>query len=147
MVVLWWYWVALGLVLIALELVIPSFTIIWFGAAALLVGILQYILPTISLAVQLLVWIIFSVGFAFGWFRFFKPQADRTFSGLSKEAALGHTGTIIRQADEGGRGVVKFQVAVMGADEWSCFADSPLEIGDRVRIIDVEGHALKVVVL
>jgi membrane protein implicated in regulation of membrane protease activity len=32
-----WIWIAAGLTLSALELVIPSFTIIWFGLSAVIV--------------------------------------------------------------------------------------------------------------
>ena len=37
MEILWWHWLIGGLILIGLELVIPSFTIIWFGLGAVLV--------------------------------------------------------------------------------------------------------------
>ena len=36
------YWLILGIVLIVLEIVIPSFVVIWFGIAALLTGIRVY---------------------------------------------------------------------------------------------------------
>ena len=144
MVMLWWYWIVLGLALIAFELVIPSFTIIWFGAAAILVGILHFIFPATPLALQIFIWTVLSILCAVAWFRYFKPTTDRTKSGLSKEAVLGHTGIVIKPSEANGKGVVKFQVPLMGDDEWVCFADESLQIGDRVRVVDVEGHALKV---
>ena len=44
--VLWWHWLAFGLVLVGAELVVPSFTIVWFGLAACLVGVLLLLVPS-----------------------------------------------------------------------------------------------------
>jgi len=52
----WWYWLLAGFILIGLELVIPSFTIIWFGLGALLVGILVVLLPSLPDWLQVLLW-------------------------------------------------------------------------------------------
>ncbi len=44
----WWYWIIAGICLVGLELIVPSFTIIWFGLGALVVGIAQAPLARIS---------------------------------------------------------------------------------------------------
>ena len=36
---LYWHWLVLGVVLIVAEIFIPSFTILWFGLGALVVGV------------------------------------------------------------------------------------------------------------
>ena len=94
--ILWWYWVVFGLVLVALELVIPSFTIIWFGLGACCVGLLMLPFPTLPLAGQLLLWGGFSTLWTVLWFRRFKPyMTDRTKAGMSKDAIIGETGLVI----------------------------------------------------
>ena len=40
--------------------------------------------------------------------------------------------------------MVRFQVPLMGDDEWPFICDELLRPGDRVSVIDVEGHWLKV---
>jgi membrane protein implicated in regulation of membrane protease activity len=40
MTLLWWHWIAFGLILAALEMVSGGFYVIFFGIAALLVGVL-----------------------------------------------------------------------------------------------------------
>jgi membrane protein implicated in regulation of membrane protease activity len=141
---LWWHWLAGGLVLIGLELFIPSFTIVWFGLGAILVGIIKAIYPTFPLPAQLLTWTVVSAALTFAWFRFFNPRSNKTFSGTAQGAVIGETGLVIRAADPFAKGVVKFQLPLLGADEWPCLADESLAVGDRVRVVEVEGHALKV---
>jgi membrane protein implicated in regulation of membrane protease activity len=142
--VLWWHWLVLGLVLIGLELVIPSFTIIWFGLGAVLVSALTGIFPGFPLSAQILTWTVASVLFTVSWFRFFNPRTNKTQAGSSTGAVIGETGLVIRPAGIYAKGAVKFNLPILGADEWPCVADEPLEIGDRVRVIEVEGHVLKV---
>ena len=56
--VLYWYWMVLGLILIVAEIFIPSFTILWFGIGAMLVGMTMLVVD-ISFTIQVLLWTIF----------------------------------------------------------------------------------------
>ncbi len=141
----WWYWIAAGLVLIGLELVIPSFTIIWFGLGALLVGILVALAPSLPDWLQVLCWALASIAFTLLWFRYLKPKGDRTHAGLSKEGIIGETGIIIKgTADSYAKGKIRFRISLLGADEWLCFAEEPLTVGDSAIVEDIEGQILKV---
>jgi hypothetical protein len=141
----WWYWVIAGFCLIGLELVIPSFTIIWFGLGALIVGLLKFVVPAFPVSGQLALWTAASVCFTLMWFKYLKPKGDRTHAGMSKEGILGETGIIIRgTGDSYGRGVVRFRISVLGADEWGCYSENVLTVGDTVRVVDIEGQILKV---
>jgi len=141
----WWYWIILGIALIGLELVVPSFTIIWFGLGALVVGMLKALWPAFPVAAQVLLWTVASICFTVMWFKYLKPKGDRTSAGLSKEGIVGESGIIIRgTVDSYGRGTVRFRISVLGADEWNCYADEALQVGDTVRVEDIEGQILKV---
>jgi len=142
--ILWWHWLAGGLVLIGLELFVPSFTIIWFGLGAVLVGIVLAVYPGFPLFAQLLTWTVVSAVLTFAWFRYFNPRSNRTYSGTAQGAVVGEIGLVIKPAGPFEKGRVKFHLPLLGADEWPCLADEPLEVGDRVKVIEVEGHALKV---
>lgn len=74
----WWYWILAGFCLIGFELIIPSFTIIWFGFGALMVGVFKVLWPGFPLACQVATWIIASVFFTVMWFRYLKPKGERT---------------------------------------------------------------------
>ena len=58
--VLYWYWMVLGLILIVAEIFIPSFTILWFGIGAMLVGMTMLVVD-ISFTIQVLLWTLFSI--------------------------------------------------------------------------------------
>jgi membrane protein implicated in regulation of membrane protease activity len=59
----WWYWIIAGFCLIGLDLIVPSFTVIWFGIGALLAGILKALWPDLPVVGQFLLWSIASVAF------------------------------------------------------------------------------------
>ena len=143
---LWWHWLAFGLVLVGLELVVPSFTIVWFGLGACLVGLILLAAPGTPLALQLLVWAGASCACTWFWFRYFKPKmADRTTAGMSREAIVGETGMILRGvATHLERGRIRFAVPVLGAEEWDCISRDVLRAGDYARVTGIEGHVLTV---
>ncbi|PKN16623.1 MAG: hypothetical protein CVU66_00385 [Deltaproteobacteria bacterium HGW-Deltaproteobacteria-23] len=142
--ILWWHWLAGGLLLVGLELFIPSFTIIWFGIGAVLVGLVMAIYPGFPITAQLLTWSVVSAALTFAWFRYFNPRSNKTFYGSAQGAVVGEIGLVIKAAGPYDKGLVKFHLPLLGADEWPCLADEPLEVGDRVKVVEVEGHALKV---
>lgn len=144
----WWYWIIAGFCLIGFELIIPSFTISWFGLGALVVGILSGLWPGIPPAGQIALWLIASISFTLLWFKYLKPKGDRTHAGISPDGVVGEAGIIIRGTEErNGQGIVKFHVPVLGADEWSCCSGEILHAGDRVRVVDIEGQILKVEII
>lgn len=143
---LYWHWLTFGMVLIIAELFIPSFTLIWFGLGALLVGVLSWFGFQPDLKFQLLLWILLSVGFTLAWFRWIKPLSkDKTKAGIAREALLGERGLLIKVPGEmGARGECRFSVPILGADTWPCLLDGEARVGDTVIVIDVLGNAVRV---
>lgn len=146
-----WYWLAFGMILILLELVVPSFTIIWFGCGAIAVSALVWISGTISLSMQIFVWAVASLVFTFMWFRIIKPRMfDRTNAGIALEAVLGESGLVIRPPGTGTppgtdqRGIMKFTTPLLGSEQWQFICTDTVATGDRVTIIDVSGNTLVV---
>lgn len=139
-----WIWIAAGLALAAMELVIPSFTIIWFGLSAVVVGLVSYLAGIQSLPVQLALWAVLSIIFTFAWFKLFR-QETKTLSGQSKDAIIGKAGVVIKVNDSTFHsGVIRFPIAVLGSDEWAYVTDDPLQVGDRGVITDIAGGKLVV---
>jgi membrane protein implicated in regulation of membrane protease activity len=137
-----WQWIVLGIVLCVLEIFIASFTILWFGLSAFIVAALSLFLP-LSLAAQLAIWALSTLVLAVAWFRYFKPRMrDKTKAGLSREAAVGQVGTVVKTSTEHTRGFVRFTVPLLGEEEWPYICEAPLGIGDRCRVVDVLGNAL-----
>lgn len=145
---LYWYWILLGVALVIAEIFLASFTALWFGLGAVLVGTLLWLAPGMSPAVQLLLWLLFSCGLALFWFRYLKPRmVDKTKAGIAREAAIGESGMVIRAPTEGGRGRVRFITPILGDDEWEFICEQPVQVGDRVHIREFSGNALIVIKL
>jgi len=139
-----WQWIVLGIALCVVEIFIASFTILWFGLGAFVVAALSALYP-LALSVQLAIWAIATTGLAVAWFRYFKPRMrDKTKAGISREAAVGQIGTVVKVSTEHARGLVRFTVPLLGEGEWPYICESPLTAGDRCRVIDVLGNALLV---
>lgn len=140
---LYWHWIVIGIVLMLSEIFLGSFFIFWFGAAAVVVGLLQLAMPDIATATQIVLWALLSTTFAIGWFRFLKPLSiDKTKAGLSRETLLGEQGQVLSPPNGDKRGTVRFPAPVLGSDEWLIISQDELSVGDRVSVVDVSGNSL-----
>ncbi len=134
---LWWHWILLGIVLVLLELVVPSFTIFWFGLGAILTGLLAAVLPSLPLEWQLLVFAASSIGFTVLWFRYLLPR-KKGESAADEKLAIGQTGIAATRALSPGEiGRVVFSVPVLGHEAWEYTADEPIQTGERLRVTAV----------
>ena len=139
----YWHWIVFGIALMLSEIFIGSFFIIWFGAAAIVVGLLLLPLPNMSGTAQLILWAISSASFALAWFKLIKPlNIDKTKAGLSQEALLGEVGQVLQVPSGDKRGKVRFPAPVLGSDEWLIISHEAVSIGDRVSVVDLSGNAL-----
>lgn len=142
---LWWHWVVLGVLLAIAEIFVPSFTLLWFGLGAALVGGLLVIAPGLEFSWQVLVWAASSTAFTFLWFRYFKPtMTDHTKAGISLEAVIGEVGQIIQAPLGDQRGMVRFPKPLLGSQEWPCLCEETVNDGDRVYVKELSGNTFVV---
>lgn len=144
----------LGLGLALAELALPSFFIIWFALGALIVGVVLLIAPAMGFAAQVLLWTIASILMTVLWFKFFRNAGKTRFG--QADAVLGEVGVLVRSIEPmealaghaannpSGRGEVRFQKPLMGADTWPCLANEAIAAGTRVKVLGVDGQFLKV---
>lgn len=138
-----WHWLVLGFVLLIIEMFVPTFASLWFGAAAIIVAALAWLLP-ISVSVQVIIWLVLSAAFLVVWFKFVKPlSVDRTKAGLGGSVIVGETGMIIVSPQPDHAGVVRFSVPIVGAAEWMCRTTGEvIAVGERVVVTDIIGNEL-----
>ena len=142
---LYWHWIVLGITLAVMEIFLASFTVLWFGLGAIVVGIVLWVFPSMSFSVQLLLWMISSSALAVFWFQYFKPRmVDKTDAGIAREAVIGEFGQVIKVPHGGGRGVARFSTPVLGSDEWEIMTQDEIQIGDRIVIREFSGNTLVV---
>ena len=140
----WWHWAIAGIILVVSELAVPAFVLIWFGLGAMMVSIAIAIFPLTDITSQLALWLLASVVLVACWFKIFKPGQLKTRAGASDPSVIGEVGLIVRPVGSFERGEVRFQKPILGGEVWSCIADETIAVGERVRVIAVEGSLLKV---
>ena len=142
---LYWHWLVFGAILVVSELLLTSFTALWFGLGAMFVALSLWAFPALSLTVQILLWISASVVCTILWFKVLKPRMnDRTLAGLSRESIIGQVGQVTKVPAAGGRGELRFSVPIIGTDTWSFICEEDVSPGDRVYVLDIIGNSLKV---
>ena len=140
---LYWHWIVGGIVLMLAEIFVGTFFIFWFGAAAVVIGLVLLPFPGIGVATQFVAWGALSTLFAIAWFRFLKPlSTDQTKAGLSRESLIGEIGQVLAPPNGDKRGMVRFPAPILGSDEWQIISQDSLNPGDRVSVIDVSGNSL-----
>lgn len=140
-----WHWLVLGFVLMIAEIFIPTFASLWFGAAAVIVAALAWLLP-VPLVFQVIIWLVLSVLFMFAWIKYIKPLSiNRSKAGLDSSTLIGETGMIVLKPQKNTAGIIRFNVPIFGADEWPCrIRSESVEVGDRVVVTGLSGNDLTV---
>ena len=134
-----WVWLAIGLILAAAEMAVPGVFLIWLAGAALITGVLSWLLP-IGLPIQIVIFAVLAIVAVFAGRRYLRdnpveaadPKMNRRGARLVGETA------VVTQAIEGGTGRVHH-----GDSEWLA-RGADAAPGTRVRITGSDGAVLLV---
>jgi hypothetical protein len=135
-----WLWLIGGVVLLIAELIAPGYSLIFIGAAAITTGMLSMVLG-LPIALQLGAFAVLAFFAArIGGRRFYVSRYDYSADRLLNDPAARLLGKIVVvvQPVNSHSGRVR-----LGDSEWSA-RGGPAAVGERVRIVDVEGNCLKV---
>ena len=131
-----WFWLALGFVLLLLELMAPGTILLWFGAGAILTAALAWLIPGDTPMINLLLFSLSSlVGLIVGrslWKRYLSKSED---SDLNDRGAtmFGSVVEVHRTVRPGGTGSVK-----VGDTVWRAKSEESFEVGSLAKIVAVE---------
>ncbi len=139
----WWIWLVFGIALILLELVLPTFFILWFGIGAVLVSLISLAAPSLQLDMQVLLWVLMSSVTTALWFKLFRrKQPDVRWTA---ESVIGEVGLLTAGVSEFQKGRVRFQKPILGNEEWTCVANSEIAAGEQVRLTAIEWNTARVI--
>ncbi|MFK8331147.1 NfeD family protein [Pseudomonas sp. BJa5] len=138
----WWIWLVFGFGLIVLELLLPTFFILWFGIGAVLVSLVAYLAPGLQLDMQVLLWVVLSSLTTVLWFKVFRRKQPDTR--WTADDVIGQVGLLTATVSEFQKGRVRFQKPILGNEEWVCIADTEIQSGERVRLTAIEGNTARV---
>jgi membrane protein implicated in regulation of membrane protease activity len=135
-----WLWLIGGVVLLIAEVIAPGFSLIFIGAAAIATGLLAMLLG-VGVVLQLGLFALLAfLAARVGGRRFYASRYDYSADPLLNDRGarlLGRVVVVVQPVDANG-GRVR-----VGDGEWTA-RGGPAAIGERVRIVDVDGNCLKV---
>jgi membrane protein implicated in regulation of membrane protease activity len=135
-----WLWLIGGVLLLIAELIAPGFFLVFIGGAAIATGLVT-LLVGIPVAAQLALFAILAfLSARIGGRYAYSYRYDYSSDPLLNDRVgrlLGRVVVVVEPIDSNG-GRVK-----VGDSVWSA-RGGPAAVGDRVRIVDVDGNCLKV---
>lgn len=137
-----WNWMALGLVLLALEILVPGIFLLWIGIAAIIVGTLTLMIGDAAMwtwQLQIVLFLVLSLISAYIGKRVMAggSKSDQPLLNQRAEQLVGRTATLAEPIAEG-RGRIK-----LGDTQWRV-SGPDLPIGTKVKVISTDGSELSV---
>lgn len=130
-------WIIAGLVLAALEMVVPGFVIIWFGVAGVITGIIAIFVR--NPYIQFGVFIVLSSGLVIFSQRIARRITHSEPEPVGANRWVGVSGRVIADIKPPEFGRVKVQ-----GEEWRATASHEIAEGAMVRVVGVAGTHLVV---
>lgn len=136
-----WFWLSLGGVLLAAEMLGAGGYLLWSGVAALLVGALIWLLPPLSWAWQGMIFAVLTVVVAYLWWYWLRRR-PATASGGSpvlnqRNRQLIGTRATLTEPMHNGMGRIN-----IGDSSWRAQAAEDLPADTEVEVVAVEGVTL-----
>lgn len=136
-----WYWWALAIVLLGVEILTSGFFFLWMSIAAVITGFIALLMPFLNLNVQLFVFAVLSMASVILWKRYMNKHPIVTdHPHLNQRGAqyIGRTFTLI-EAIENGQGRIK-----VDDSRWRVEGDDCPK-GATVKVVAVDGTVFKVI--
>lgn len=138
----YWNWWLLGVVLMAIEAVVPGFFFLWMGVAALLVGLLLTVLP-VAWTYQVMLFALLSVGSIVAWRLRLRRHPTQTQDSLLNRRGHQYVGRVFTLDAPVVNGYGKIRV---DDSTWKVVVNQDCPAGARLRIVGADGVILKGVV-
>jgi len=143
---LWIFWAIFGAVLVIAEIFTSGFVLLWFGIGALAAG-LAGLLGVHSVILQFLIFALVSIGLTLASRTIFVNYFSRERTGgdlkSGVEALPGKIGTVVSSS----HGALHEGAVKVYGSTWTAFpadGEEPLEAGDRVEVVKVQGASIYV---
>lgn len=136
---LWWI---LAVLLIAGEMLLPGYFLLWIGLAAAAMGALLWLVPSLSVLAQALLFGVLAFAACLAYARLLRPKLERRTAGAERlnrrgEQMIGQRYELIEPIVNG-RGKAR-----VGDGQW-LVSGPDLPLGSTVEVIAVDGSTLQV---
>lgn len=136
-----WHWLVMAVVLVVLEVFMPSAFFLWFGVSAGIVGLLLWMMPGMSWEVQIIIFSILSISSIVAWRMYLKKSPTETDHPTLNRRGEQYVGRVftLEQGIENGTGKIR-----VDDTNWKIIGED-LPVGAKVRVTGVEGTVLTVI--
>jgi len=139
------YWLIIGVMLFILELVLPGFVLFFFAAGAMLTALVAWLAPTTSIAVQLGLFIVASLGTLLSLRgviqkRFFASVPRTEGEDVDRQMVVpGDRGVVCNTIIPPAEGRIKYS-----GSSWRATADERIEEGEIIAVVRQKGLVIHV---
>ncbi|MDQ7072793.1 MAG: NfeD family protein [Gammaproteobacteria bacterium] len=135
-----WYWWIAAAVLITLEVLAPTFYLLWMGIAAFIVGLLVWIMPSLPWEIQIITFAILAVASIVIWRNYYKKNPIGTDEPLLNRRGEQYVGRIVtlKKPIIDGVGKIKIDDSTWKVEGEDCDA------GTKVKVVSIDNVIFQV---
>lgn len=134
-----YHWLAFGLLLLIAEVLGTAGFLIGAAVAALLMGLILWIMPELAIGTQILIYVASATIATFVYFRLFREELENRGRPLLNHRAARLVGHQFELDKDVSLGAGKVQI---GDTLWTVHSDVDLPRGTRVEVIDTDRMTL-----
>ena len=138
-IVFWHWWILAGLLLI-LELTAPAFLFLWLGIAAVAVGLILLVFPSITLEVQLVLFAVASIVAVLAWRKYRETRVVKNDQPNLNRRGQQYIGRVFSLSQPITNGVGK---VIVDDSTWK-IKGPDLPAGTHIKVTGVDGVVFKV---
>lgn len=137
-----WHWLALGAVLMILEVMAPGVIFLWLGVAAMLTGALLWAVPNLPVEIQFIVFAVLSVVSVIIGRLIVGSRARESDHPELNQRGQQHVGAMymLEDATVNGHGKVRVDDSLWAVEVGE--GEKELPKGELVQVLDVKGSTL-----
>jgi membrane protein implicated in regulation of membrane protease activity len=130
-----WHWIALGLLLLIVEMSGTGGYLLWIGIAAGITGGILFLAPELGWQAQVLIFSAASVACALGWWQYQKRNPRVVDEPLLNKRGAQYVGRVFTLSDaiENGRGKIRVDDSF-----WEVSSTEDIPVGARVKVLALE---------
>jgi membrane protein implicated in regulation of membrane protease activity len=135
-----WYWWVLAIVCLVIELLIPAFFFLWMSVSALITGIIVWLIPSLSMEIQVLIFSVLSIISIVAWRIYGKKITIATDQPLLNRRGSQYVGRTfnLHEPIVNGQGKIKVDDTI-----WKVYGED-CDIHSKVKVLASRGTVFDV---
>jgi len=139
----YWHWYILGVALIIIEMLAPTFFALWVGISAFLTGTILYLVPSLAWEYQVLIFAVLSIASILAWNQYYAKNPIATDEPLLNRRGEQYIGRVItiKTPIEDGQGKIRLDDSTWKIEGHDCPS------GTKVKIVSLQNVVFQVEII